>query len=260
VGDIQSIASHYLSSFGKGIDDYLYFCSLKTSIPSNWTNNAQTTNMSQVKEYHINNSSISIYFGNILQTKADVIVSSDDTNITMGGGVSGAIRREEGTGAISQDVNKKTPAEVGDVIVSTAGSLPQMYILHVITLDYGSVGHSKIAGAVSKEDIQKYIIAHSIDKCFLLLHALDLKSIAFPAIGAGIAGFPLEKVASVMSEAIARNLRIVASQTYMMTSPCRMSCRRPTAPTTPPPWRPTASPKTPPRATSSPASSRCIRN
>ena len=163
--------------------------------------------MAQVKEYHINNSSISIYFGNILQTKADVIVSSDDTNITMGGGVSGAIRREEGTGAISQDVNKKTPAEVGDVIVSTAGSLPQMYIFHVITLDYGSVGHSKIAEAVSKEDIQKYIIAHSIDKCFLLLHALDLKSIAFPAIGAGIAGFPLEKVASVMSEAIARNLR-----------------------------------------------------
>ena len=45
--------------------------------------------MAQVKEYHINNSSISIYFGNILQTKADVIVSSDDTNITMGGGVSG---------------------------------------------------------------------------------------------------------------------------------------------------------------------------
>ena len=108
--------------------------------------------MAQVKEYHINNSSISIYFGNILQTKADVIVSSDDTNITMGGGVSGAIRREEGTGAISQDVNKKTPAEVGDVIVSTAGSLPQMYIFHVITLDYGSVGHSKIAEAVSKEE------------------------------------------------------------------------------------------------------------
>lgn len=163
--------------------------------------------MVQGKEYHINNSSISIFFGNILQTKADVIVSSDDTNITMGGGVSGAICQKDGTGAIFQDVNKIIPAEVGDVIVSTAGSLPQMYLFHVITCDYGSVGQSKIAEAVSKEDIQQYIIGHSIDKCFLLLHALDLKSIAFPAIGAGVAGFPLEKVATVMSEAIARNLR-----------------------------------------------------
>ena len=163
--------------------------------------------MFQDKKYHINNSSINIIFGNILQTKADVIVSSDDTNITMGGGVSGAIRQKEGTGAIFQDVKKIIPAEVGDVIVSTAGSLPQMYLFHLITCDYGSVGQSKIAEVVSKEDIQQYIIGHSIDKCFLLLHALDLKSIAFPAIGTGVARFPLEKVATVMSEAIARNLR-----------------------------------------------------
>ena len=54
--------------------------------------------MVQGKEYHINNSSISIIFGDILQTKAEVIVSSDDTNINMRGGVSGAICRKEGTG------------------------------------------------------------------------------------------------------------------------------------------------------------------
>ena len=163
--------------------------------------------MLQGKEYHINNSSISIIFGNILQTRAEVIVSSDDAQISMGGGVSGAICREEGTGAILRDVKKNVPAEVGDVVVSTAGSLLQKYLFHVITCDFGSVGLSKIAETVSKEDIQQYIIGHSIDKCFLLLHALELKSIAFPAIGAGVAGFPFEKVSTIMSEAIARNLR-----------------------------------------------------
>lgn len=163
--------------------------------------------MEQVKEYHINNSTIKIIFGNIVDSQAEVIVSSDDSDITMGGGVSMAIRRKEGTGAIQLDVKKKTPAEIGDVVVSTAGTLPQKFIFHVITIDYNSINQSNIPVAVSKEDIHQYIIGHSIDKCFLLLQAMDLKSIAFPSIGAGVAGIPFEKVASAMSEAIVRNLR-----------------------------------------------------
>ena len=118
-----------------------------------------------------------------------------------------AIRRKEGTEAIQLDVKKKTPAEIGDVVVSTAGTLPQKCIFHVITIDYNSINQSNIPVAVSKEDIHQYIIGHSIDKCFLLLQAMDLKSIAFPSIGAGVAGIPFEKVASAMSEAIVRNLR-----------------------------------------------------
>ena len=163
--------------------------------------------MEQIKEYHINNSTIKIIFGNIVDSQAEVIVSSDDSNISMGGGVSMAIRRKEGTGAIQLDVKKKIPAEIGDVVVSTAGTLPQKCIFHVITIDYNSINQSNIPGVVTKEDIHKYIIGHSIDKCFLLLQAMDLKSIAFPSIGAGVAGIPFEKVASAMSEAIVRNLR-----------------------------------------------------
>ena len=79
-------------------------------------------NIQQCKEYHINNSIIKIIFGNLLDSQAEVIVNSDDSNITMGGGVSMAIRRKEGTGAIRLDVSKKTPAEIGDVVVSSAVS------------------------------------------------------------------------------------------------------------------------------------------
>lgn len=164
-------------------------------------------NMEQEKKYHINNSIIKIGFGNIVESQAEVIVSSDDSNITMGGGVSMAIRRKEGTEAIQLDVKKKIPAEIGDVVVSTAGTLSQKYIFHVITINYNSINQSNTPGVVSKEDIHQYIIGHSIDKCFLLLQAMELKSIAFPSIGSGVAGIPFEKVAGTMSEAIARNLR-----------------------------------------------------
>jgi len=159
------------------------------------------------KEYYVNNSTIKIIFGNILDSQADVIVSSDDCNITMGGGVSWAIRQKEGTDAIRLDVKKKVPADIGDVVVSTAGTLPQKNIFHVITIGYNGLNQANLSEGISKDDVHKYIIGHSIDKCFLLLHAMDMTSIAFPQIGAGVAGIPFKKVAEVMAEAIGRNLR-----------------------------------------------------
>ena len=163
--------------------------------------------MEQQKEYRINNSTIKIIFGNILDSHAEVIVSSDDCYITMGGGVSMAIRQKEGTDTIRLDVKKKVPADIGDVVVSTAGTLPQKNIFHVITIGYNGLNHENLSEGISKDDVHKYIIGHSIDKCFLLLHAMDMTSIAFPQIGAGVAGIPFKKVAEVMAEAISRNFR-----------------------------------------------------
>lgn len=163
--------------------------------------------MEQEKEYHINNSIIKVIFGNILDSQADVIVSSDDCNITMGGGVSMAIRQKEGTDAINLDVKKKVPADIGDVVVSTAGTLPQKNIFHVITIGYNGLNHVNLSEGISKDDVHKYFIGHSINKCFLLLHAMDMTSIAFPQIGAGVAGILFKKVAEVMAESIGRNLR-----------------------------------------------------
>ena len=157
--------------------------------------------MTQIKEYYINNSTIKIIFGNIINSQAEVMVNSSGSKMTMGGGLTKAIR-EAGGEVIREDAQSKLPVSVGDVVVTTAGRLRQKYVFHCITLDK-SLDHSNTPDGVSKDDIHQYIIGHGIDKCFQLLHAMDLKSIAFPAIGAGAAGIPFEKVARVMSEAIA---------------------------------------------------------
>lgn len=123
----------------------------------------------------------------------------------MTGGLTRAIR-EAGGKEIRADAQTKLPVNIGDAVVTTAGRLPQKYVFHCITIDK-SPDYSNTPEAVSEEDIHQYIVGHSIDKCFQLLHAMELRSIAFPAIGAGAAGIPIEKVAKVMSETIARNLR-----------------------------------------------------
>ena len=59
---------------------------------------------------------------------------------------------------------------------------------------------------VTEEDVLNYLLQHAIDKCFSLMQAMDLTSIAFPTIGAGAAMIPIQKVIEQMSIAIARNL------------------------------------------------------
>lgn len=158
------------------------------------------------RKYHYNNSTITIVFGDILDSKAEVIVSSDDTGISMVGGISGAILRKGGE-LIREDAQKKLPAQVGDVVVSTAGALEhQKYVFHCLSVNFENKREFFEGKRTNSEDLNNYILQHSVDKCFRLLQALDLHSIAFPCIGAGLAHIPLKQVAENMADVISSNL------------------------------------------------------
>jgi len=157
------------------------------------------------RQYTFNQSTLTVKFGNILDTQAEVIVSSDDCYVTMGGGVSGAILRAGGE-SIIRDAQKMVPIPLGDVLVTTAGKLEhQKYVYHCITIDKKR-RMQILAQEVTEEDVLNYLLRHAVDKCFLLMQAMDITSIAFPAIGAGAARIPITKVIEQMSIAIARNL------------------------------------------------------
>lgn len=156
------------------------------------------------RTYRYNNSEVTIRIGNILDSDAEVLVSSDDCFVTMGGGVSASIRRKEGTGAIEYDVRKKVPASIGDVVVSTAGTLPQKYIFHAITI--GFINNSKLK-SLPEEEVQDYIISNSVTKCLSIMRYLNVASIAFPTIGGGTARIPYSRIAFTMSRAISDFLK-----------------------------------------------------
>ena len=152
-----------------------------------------------------NNSTITIKFGNIVESHAEVIVSSDDCYITMGGGVSHAILCKGGQ-SISKNAQKLVPVSLGDVAVTTAGNMEhQKYIFHCITIDKERK-LQMLESNITEEDVLNYLLQHAVDKCFQLIQAMDLTSIAFPAIGAGAAHIPIQKVIEQMSTAIAHNL------------------------------------------------------
>ena len=157
------------------------------------------------RQYTFNKSTLTVKFGNILDTNAEVIVSSDDCYVTMGGGVSRAILHAGGE-VIIKDAQKMVPIPLGDVLVTTAGKLEhQKYVFHCITIDKQR-SMQILTQQVTEEDVLNYLLQHAVDKCFLLMQAMDMTSIAFPAIGAGVAKIPMQKVIEQMSIAIARNL------------------------------------------------------
>lgn len=93
------------------------------------------------------------------------------------------------------DAAKKVPANLGDVVVTSAGRLRAKYVFHAITI-----------GNRSEKLQAEAVLRKVVPRCFDLLDLLDLESIAFPAIGAGVAGFSYEDVAVEMANLIAARL------------------------------------------------------
>lgn len=170
--------------------------------------------MNQQREYKFNNSSLVVKFGDIVETDTDVLVNSDDYLLPMKDGLSGYLL-EKGGPEIMNDVKKKRTAELGDVVVTTAGKLPHKFIFHCVTVPEDR--QFKNADAQSQEamrsEMEEYVIRHSMSKCFRLLSAMDLESISIPCIGIRRAGFSFERVGMIMSEVIADFL-LKTNKTY----------------------------------------------
>ena len=148
--------------------------------------------MQPSRTYQVSMSTLTLEFGDITTSKADVLVSSDDSYLTMGGGVSAAIRRAVGQ-SLLLEVAKKVPAKLGEVVVTVAGSLQAKHIFHAITIGDGQLAPGNI-------------VTDTTRRAITLLKALGLSSIAFPAVGAGVAGIPYADVAVSMAEVLVDEL------------------------------------------------------
>lgn len=161
--------------------------------------------------YTVNNSTLRVIFGDITKSTTDVIVSSDDAFLTMGGGVSKAIRRCASID-IYKDTKKHIPASLGDVVVTSAVNLPHKYVFHAITISKENRLKKWVDRPDDHQEVQKFIVRNAVEKCCSLLVSLGQSSISFPAIGAGSARIPYDLVAREMAEALTAYLSATEEQ------------------------------------------------
>jgi len=79
----------------------------------------------------------------------------------------------------------KGPVEVGDAVATGAGRRRARYVIH---------------GAVMGQDLRTSaeLIRETTRRCLEVAEGLGCRSLALPAFGTGVGGFPLEECAQIM--------------------------------------------------------------
>lgn len=160
--------------------------------------------MKDARVYEFNNATVTVGYGNLLESQAEVLVISGGIGLNMRGGLPGAVRQLAGE-SVRTDASKHSAAKLGDVVVTGAGNLQAKYLFQVVTVAnrLPAMPHLKCD---DDPQIYEYIIGRAIAKCFTLLSAMDLNSIAFPCLGLGKGNMPLETVARIAARTIAHSL------------------------------------------------------
>lgn len=127
---------------------------------------------------------VEVYKGDITQLELDALVNAANNRLWMGGGVAGAIKRAGGR-EIETEAVEKGPIDVGEAIVTGAGRLKASYIIH-----------AAVMGPDLRTDAEK--IRRAAENSLKRAEGLGIKSLAFPALGTGVGGFPLDECARIM--------------------------------------------------------------
>jgi len=136
--------------------------------------------------------SILIIAGDLVEQRVDAIVNAANNELLLGGGVAGAIRTRGGP-AIQRECDAHGPVSVGDAAITGGGELPARYVIHAASMQLG--------GRTTAESLRS-----SMDHAFRLAREHSVRTIAIPAVGTGIAGFPMDECARVMADCVERAL------------------------------------------------------
>lgn len=145
--------------------------------------------MTQVR---IGNATLEIVRGDVTDQDVEAIVNAANTHLWMGAGVAGAIKRAGGQ-EIEREAVAQGPIPVGEAVVTTGGRLKARYVIHAAGM-----------GQDLRTDADK--VAQATKNSLKRAEEKGIRSVAFPAIGTGVGGFPIEECARVMIGAAADHL------------------------------------------------------
>lgn len=131
--------------------------------------------------------------GDITALPVDAIVNAANDQLWMGAGVAGAIKRAGGE-EIEREAVAQGPIAVGEAVVTGAGKLKAKHVVH-----------AAVMGQDLRTDAER--IRRATASALGRAEELGLRSIALPALGTGVGGFPLDECARLMIGEVERHVR-----------------------------------------------------
>jgi O-acetyl-ADP-ribose deacetylase (regulator of RNase III) len=122
--------------------------------------------------------------GDIAALEVDAVANAANDHLWMGAGVAGALKRAGGD-EIEREAVSKGPIPLGSAVATGAGRLKATHVLH---------------GAVMGQDLRTNgdLVRRTTRSCLELADELGARSLALPAFGTGVGGFPLGECAEIM--------------------------------------------------------------
>ncbi len=131
--------------------------------------------------------------GDLTEMDCDAVVNAANNDLILGGGVAGAIRRKGGD-KIQEECNAIGSIPVGGAAITSGGNLKARWVIHAASMQLGGGTTAKALRAST---------AHSLR----IAAERELNTIAFPAVGTGIAGFPMRECAEIMLREVVEHLK-----------------------------------------------------
>jgi O-acetyl-ADP-ribose deacetylase (regulator of RNase III) len=131
--------------------------------------------------------------GDLTEMDVDAIVNAANNDLQLGGGVAGAIRRKGGE-AIQRECDAIGSIPIGGAAITTGGNLRARFVIHAASMQLG--------GATTARALRSST-AHALR----IAAERGLRSLAFPAVGTGIAGFPIPECARIMLREVVEHLK-----------------------------------------------------
>jgi O-acetyl-ADP-ribose deacetylase (regulator of RNase III) len=133
--------------------------------------------------------------GDITTEQVDAIVNAANGSLLGGGGVDGAIHRAAGPSLLEECRELRNTAypdglPVGKAVATGAGNLPARWVIH-------TVGPNRHAGQTDPA-----LLASCFETSLREAVKAGARSVAFPAISAGIFGWDAEEVARIAVAAV----------------------------------------------------------
>jgi O-acetyl-ADP-ribose deacetylase (regulator of RNase III) len=122
--------------------------------------------------------------GDITELEVDAIANAANNELWMGAGVAGAIKRAGGE-EIEREAVAQAPIAVGQAVATGAGNLKAKHVVHA---------------AVMGQDLQTSaeLVSQATRRTLEVADELGARSLAMPAFGTGVGGFPIERCAELM--------------------------------------------------------------